>query len=136
MAEAAPEPVNAGEQVGAPPTGLGVTSEAQYRMLAARLEEVATEVGKLAKPAAFRVSDMLELGAIAIGIAVALISAFSLNERISELSRQQAAAEQRIDGSVMATEQRVTSRLDKLSDQFTQLDERTSKVEGEKASGH
>jgi hypothetical protein len=132
MVERADEPVNAGEQVGAPPTGIGVSPEAQYRMLAARLEEVASEVGKVAKPPTFRMSDMLELGAIAIGIAVALISAFSLNERISDLSQQQTAAEQRINASVTAAEQRVTSRLDKLSDQFTELNERTAKMEGAK----
>lgn len=126
MAENANEPVNAGEQVGAPPTGLGVSSEAQYRMLAARLEEMAGEVSKLASPPTFRVADMLEIAGIVIGVGVTLIAAFGLNERISDLSREQAAAELRI-----------TSRLDHLSEQVIQLDERASRLEGQKAAqGH
>lgn len=125
MGERADGPVNAGEQVGGPPTGLAVSADAQYRMLAARLEEVASEVGKLAKPPAFRIADMLEIAGIVIGVGVALIAAFGLNERIGDLSRDQAAAELR-----------VTSRLDRLSDQVIQLDERTSRLEGQKGVGH
>jgi len=122
MAERSDGPVDAGEQVGAPPTGLGVSPEAQYRMLAARLEELGAEVSKLAKPPTFRVADMLEIAGIVIGVGVALFAAFGLNERIGDLGRDQAAAELRI-----------TSRLDRLSDQVTQLDERTSRLEGQKA---
>jgi len=123
MAEVAEQPVNAGEQIGAPPTGLGVPPEAQYRMLAARLEEVAREVKGLAKPATFRIADMLEIAGIVIGVGVALFAAFGLNERIGDLSKGQAAAELRI-----------TTRLDRLSDQVIQLDERTSRLEGQKTA--
>lgn len=132
MAERAEDPVNAGEQVGAPPTGLGVSAETQYRMLAARLEEVAGELARVAKPPTFRTADMLELAAIAIGVAVALISAFSLNERIDDLNKAQSAAELRLSASIAASEARVTGRLDKLDDQFTRLDERASALEGPK----
>ncbi len=92
-------------------------------MLAARLEDVAREVKVLAKPATFRIADMLEIAGIVIGVGVAMIAAFGINERISDLSKDQAAAELRI-----------TSRLDRLSDQMIQLDERASRLEGQKAA--
>jgi len=75
---------------------------------------------------------MVQLGVIVVGLAVALITAFGLNERITDLKGDQAAAEARLDASITASEGRLNSRLDKLSDQFTRLDERTSTLEGQK----
>jgi hypothetical protein len=82
----------------------------------------------------FRLADIIKLVVVVIGLAIALISAFGLNERINDLSAGQAAAESRVSANISATENRLGSRLDKLSDQFTRVDERTSTLEGQRSS--
>jgi hypothetical protein len=61
---------------------------------------------------------------------VATLSALGLNSRIDDLSKAQTAAESRLSTSITATETRLSGRLDKLSDQFTKVDERTATLEG------
>jgi hypothetical protein len=127
-----PEPiVNAGEQITTPPAALPLKHDDQFRMINQRLDKLANDVDKIAKPPTFRIADVVELLAIVLGLA---ITAFGLSERISDTSTHQAEAERRLDATISATETRLGAKVDKLSDQFTAMDERTSRIEGERAT--
>ena len=127
------EIVGTGEQITITPN-LPLAPEAQFRNVNSRLDELAKEIGRVSKPPTFRLADMIQLGVIVVGLAIALITAFGLNERINDLSTQQAAAESRLSANISATENRLGSKLDKLSDQFTKVDERTSTLEGQSSA--
>jgi hypothetical protein len=129
------EIVGTGEQITTTPN-LPLAPEAQFRNVNARLEELAKEIGRVSKPPTFRLADMVQLGVIVLGLAVAMITAFGLNERINDLSAGQTAAEMRLRTDISATENRLGSRLEKLSDQFTKIDERTSTIEGQRSASH
>lgn len=132
MADNAPV-ANAGEQISVTPSSLPLKPDEQFRLLNQRLDKLAGEIEKISKPPHFRVADVVELVAIIVAIAVASFTALGLSERISEVSKHQSEVEQRLDQAINNSEQRVGQRLDKLSDQFTALDERTSRIEGEAA---
>ena len=68
-----------------------------------------------------------------IGLVIGGFAALGLTERISDVNTHQADVERRIDASTNAMEQRLGARLDKLSEQFTAMDERTSRLEGEQS---
>jgi hypothetical protein len=128
-----PEVVNAGEQISTPPPALPLKTDEQFRLINQRLDRLAGEVERVSKPPHFRIADVIELVAIVVGLAFTGIAAFQLGDRISELSRHQDQAEQRLDQGMIAMEQRLGSKLDRLSDQFTSMDERTARLEGEKS---
>jgi hypothetical protein len=126
--------VNAGEQITATPSALPLKPDDQFRLINQRLDILSRDIEKVAKPPHFRVADVVELVAIIAGIAVAIFTGLGLSERISEVSKHQTETEQRLDQSMTASEQRIAGRLDKMSDQFTALDERISRIEGEKVA--
>jgi hypothetical protein len=127
-------PVNSGDQVSDTPSILPVAPEAQFRVINQRLDALATEMGKIAKPPTFRVADVVQLLVIVVGIVIAGIAGFGLSERITDFGGNLAEAERRVNASMSAMELRLQAKLDKLSDQFTSMDERASRLEGEKAS--
>jgi multisubunit Na+/H+ antiporter MnhC subunit len=124
------EVVNAGEQITTAPSALPLKTDEQFRLINQRLDKLVGEFEKIAKPPQFRLADVVGLIAIVIGFAV---GAFGLSERIADVSKHQGDAETRLDGSINAMEQRLGTRLDKLGDQFSSMDERTARLEGEKA---
>lgn len=128
-----PDVVNAGEQISPTPSALPLKPDEQFRLINQRLDKVANEIEHAAKPPQFRLADVINLVAIIIGLGLAGLAAFGLNERMSEVSKHQDATEHRLDGTMNAMEQRLGGRLDKLSDQFTAMDERTSRIEGERS---
>ncbi len=128
--------VNTGEQVSNTPAGIGLPPEAEFRNINARLDQLADQVSRLSDPPTFRLADMIQLGVIIIGLAIALITAFGLNERISDLSKGQQAAETRITTGVGATEGRLSARLEKLSDQVTNVSQRTANLEGQRSEAN
>jgi hypothetical protein len=130
MADKAETVAVAGEQVTNPPSALPFKPDEQFRMINQRLETLADQLSRVAKPAQFRLADALNLLAIMIGLVVAGIAAFGLSERISDGRTDQAASELRIKDSVGALEVRLGTKLDKLSDQFSAMSDRTSRLEG------
>jgi hypothetical protein len=130
-----PEPiVNAGEQITTPPAALPLKHDDQFRMINQRLDKLADDVDRIAKPPTFRIADVVQILAIVVGLVITGISAFGLTERISDLSSHQGEAERRLDAAMSATETRLGTKVDKLSDQFATMDERTSRIEGERAT--
>jgi hypothetical protein len=130
MADKAETVVVAGEQVTNPPSALPFKPDEQFRLVNQRLDTLADELSRVAKPAQFRLADVLNLLVIIVGFAVAGIAAFGLSERISDGRTDQAASELRIKDSVNALEIRLGTKLDKLSDQFSSMSDRTSRLEG------
>ena len=124
------DPTNVGEQASNTPTGIGLSPDAQFRTLSKRMDDLATEVRAMPKPASFRLADGLQLAAIGVALLIAVFTAFGLSTRIDDVKTGQTGAESRINGQITSSEQRVTTRLDKLNDQFINLDERTATVEG------
>jgi len=132
MAERAEPPiVNAGEQITTPPASLPLKPDEQFRLINQRIDALSAEISKIAKPPTFRVADVVQVLAIVLGLA---LTAFGLSERIADLSTHQADAERRLDASMNAAELRLGTKLDKLADQFTSMDERTARIEGERAA--
>jgi hypothetical protein len=125
--------VNAGEQVSNTPSGIGLSPEAQFRNLNARIEALTDQVSRLATPPTFRIADMVQLGIIVIGLIIAMFTALGLSSRIDDVGKTQTAAESRVTAAVTATETRITTRLDKLNDRVTAIGERTANIEGQKA---
>lgn len=133
--------VNTGEEIAPPPPNLPLKPDDQFRLINQRLDQLNDEIGKVSAPPAFRTADVVNFIAIVIGVFIAIIGAFNLSERISDvridqgtmeqrIRSDQSAAEQRIGDNIKATEGRIAPRLDKLNDQFNALDERISKIEG------
>jgi hypothetical protein len=133
MAEKSDAVVNAGEQISPTPVPLPLKHEEQFRLINQRLDKLAGEVEKIAKPPTFRIADIVQVLAIVVGLVITGIAAFGLSERISDLGIHQADSERRLDATMNATEVRLGAKVEKLSDQFTSMDERTSRLEGEKA---
>lgn len=133
MAEKQDAVVKPGEQITTPPSPLPLKHDEQFRLVNSRLDKLAGDVEKIAKPPHFRLADVATLIAVILGFATALIVGFGLSERISEVNGHQTEAERRIDSNMNAMEMRLGAKLDKLSDQFTSMDERTSRLEGEKS---
>lgn len=121
---------NAGEQVANSPTGLGLSSEAQFRTLSQRIDTLTAEIAKAHKPPTFRLADSIEIIGIIIGLIVGGLTAFGLSERINDVNAHQADAERRLESRMDGIENRIGNKIDKLSDQFTKMDERTSTLEG------
>lgn len=134
MADRQEAVVKPGEQIITPPAALPLKPDEQFRLVNSRLDALTAQVDKIAKPPHFRIADVVTLIALIVGFATALIVGFGLSERISEANTRQSDTERRLDASVAATELRLGAKLDKLSDQFTAMDERTSRLEGEKSS--
>lgn len=134
MADKAETVVVAGEQITSPTSALPLKPDEQFRMVNQRLDKLADELGRVAKPAQFRLADVLNLLAIIVGFVVAGFAAFGLNERISDGRIDQAASELRIKDGVSAIEVRLGTKLDKLSDQFSAMSDRTSRLEGAAAA--
>jgi hypothetical protein len=135
MADQAENPVNAGEQItNSLTSNMPLNQEAQFRILSQRLESLTTQVSLITKPPTLRLAETLQLVMIAIGLLIALIGAFSLSDRIADVRADQAASEIRIKESVGALEVRLSTKLDKLSDQFSSMDERTARLEGAQES--
>jgi hypothetical protein len=128
--------VNVGDELSNAPADLNLPPQTQFRQLNTRLDNLADQISRISNPPSFRLADSIQLAAIVIGLIVAIIGAFGLNERINELSRDQAASEARTNGAITAAETRLTSRLDKLGDQFTRVDERTATLEGQRGLRH
>lgn len=129
-------PINAADANTNSPPGIGLSPDAQFRTLSARLEEVASEVSKLAKPKEFRLADLMSLAMIIIGLAVAFFTAMGLKDRIDDLVKAEMGSETRITGQVTASEARVNAKLDRMDDRFTRLDERTATLEGARQGKH
>jgi hypothetical protein len=134
MAEKSETVVNAGEQISAPPVPLPLKHEEQFRLINQRLDKLNNDIEKIAKPPTFRIADIVQVLAIVVGLVITGIAAFGLTERISDLGIHQADAERRLDATMNATEVRLGAKVEKLSDQFTTMDERTSRLEGEKSA--
>jgi uncharacterized coiled-coil protein SlyX len=134
MAESDNQPVNAGEQITDTSTNLALSPEAQFRNVNKRLEELAKAMASVEKPPVFRIADIISLLVIVSGLAAAVFTALGLSQRISDLNINQGQAEQRISAGISATELRVQSKIDKLSDQFTSMNERLSHIEGADAA--
>jgi hypothetical protein len=134
MADKAETVAVAGEQVTNPPSALPFKPDEQFRLVNQRLDTLADELSRVAKPPQFRLADVLNFLVIIVGIAVAGITAFGLRERISDGRTDQAASELRIKDSVNALEIRLGTKLDKLSDQFSAMSDRTSRLEGAAAA--
>jgi hypothetical protein len=130
MAEKTTDIANAGEQITTPPTAISLKPDDQFRMINQRLDTLAGDLSRVAKPPQFRLADVFNLLAIIVGFVVAGIAAFGLGERISDGRTDQAASELRIKDSVGALEVRLGTKLDKLSDQFSAMSDRTSRLEG------
>jgi hypothetical protein len=131
MAERTTDTVaNAGEQITTPPSSIPLKPDDQFRMINQRLDTLAGDISRVAKPSQFRLGDALNLVAIVVGFVVAWFAAFGLSQRISDGRIDQAASELRIKDSVGALEVRLGTKLDKLSDQFSTMSDRTSRLEG------
>jgi hypothetical protein len=131
MAEGTTDTVaNAGEQITTPPSSIPLKPDDQFRMINQRLDTLAGDLSRVAKPSQFRLGDAVNLVAIVVGFVVAWFAAFGLSERISDGRIDQAASELRIKDSVSALEVRLGTKLDKLSDQFSAMSDRTSRLEG------
>jgi hypothetical protein len=133
MVESSENPVNAGEQVTNAPSSLPLKSDDQFRLINQRLDILSNELSRVARPPQFRLADAIQLAVIFSGILVAILGAFNLSERISDVRVDQAAMERRIIENMAAAETRIGSKLDKLSDQFTSMNERLSRLEGAKS---
>jgi hypothetical protein len=133
MVEKSDAIVNAGEQITAPPAPLPLKQEEQFRLINQRLDKLAGDIDKIAKPPTFRIADIVQVLAIVVGLVITGIAAFGLSERISDLGIHQADSERRLDATMNATEVRLGAKVEKLSDQFTSMDERTSRLEGERS---
>jgi hypothetical protein len=133
MADKAETVVNAGDQITTPPSALPLKPDEQFRLINQRLDKLAGDFDKIAKPPTFRIADIVQVLAIVVGLVITGIAAFGLSERISDLSVHQADSERRLDATMNATEIRLGAKVEKLSDQFMSMDERTSRLEGEKS---
>jgi uncharacterized coiled-coil protein SlyX len=131
MADQPDTAVNSGEQSTSTSSNLPISQEAQFRVINQRLDTLTTQLGQVAKPPHFRLAEVIELSVIVIGLVVAGFTALGLNERITDVSNNLAAAEQRLTASMNAMELRLQNKLDKLSEQFTTMDERISRIEGQ-----
>lgn len=130
MAEKAEDVVVAGEQITTPHAALPLKPEEQFRLLNQRLDTLADQVSRVHKPPQFRLADGVELAVILIGLIIAGFTAFGLNDRINDVSTHQSDGERRIEAHMDAMETRMGTKIDKLGDQFTRMDERTSTLEG------
>jgi hypothetical protein len=126
--------VNAGEQITTPPSPLPLKPDEQFRMINQRIDALSADIGKIAKPPPFNLANVVQILAIVLGFVVTVYTALGLSERISDVSTHQADAERRIEATVGASELRLATKLDKLNDQFTSMDERTSRIEGEQSA--
>ena len=132
MVEHSETPVNAGEQVTNAPSSLPFKPEDQFRLVNQRLDNLATEIGRISKPAQFRMADLLTVGTVVIGFILAFLTASGLDKRIDNMRVDQAAAERRLSEGNAAMELRLGAKLEKLSDQFSAFAERIARIEGEK----
>jgi hypothetical protein len=103
-------------------------------MINQRIDALSADIGKIAKPPPFNLANVVQILAIVLGFVVTVYTALGLSERISDVSTHQADAERRIEATVGASELRLATKLDKLNDQFTSMDERTSRIEGEQSA--
>jgi hypothetical protein len=133
MADPSETPVNTGEQTSDTTASLPASSETQFRVLSQRLDTLTMQVAQIAQPPQFRIADVVQLLVIVVGIAVAGLTALGFSQRLTDIVGNLGEAERRLTASLSATELRLQSKLDKLSDQFTSMDERTSRLEGEKS---
>ena len=99
-----------------------------------RLDKLDGDIVKIAKPPTSRVADVIQVLAIVVGLVITGIAAFGLSERMTDLSSHQGDSERQLDAAMRATEARLGAKVDKLSDQFTLMDERTARLEGEKSA--
>jgi hypothetical protein len=134
MADESDLPVNSGEQTTDTTPNLRLSQEAQFRVINQRLDALTTQMSQIANPPQFRLADVVGLSVIVIGLVVAGFTAFGLNEQIADIGRNLAEAERRFTTSMSAMELRLQAKLDKLSDQFMLMNERTSRLEGENAA--
>jgi hypothetical protein len=132
MVEQSEMPVNAGEQVTNAPSSLPLKPDDQFRLINQRLDVWRDELGRVAKPPQFRLADVIQLVVIFIGFLVAILGAFNLSERISDVRADQAAMERRIIDNMSAAETRIIPKLEKLNDLYTSMIERISRIEGSK----
>lgn len=123
-------PVNAGEATTNTPSSLNLDENAQFRNLNKRLDELADQVSRIAKPKEFRLADIIQLSVIVAAFLVAVLTAMGLKDRIDDLAKSQSATEARVSSQVSAGEGRIDTKLDRLDDRFTRLDERTATLEG------
>jgi hypothetical protein len=134
MGDPEPTAVNVGEEVTTTSTAnMPLSAEAQFRNINQRLTNLDAQVNKIAAPPTFRVADVVNLLVIVIGLIIAGLTAFGLTERITDLNGGLTEAEKRVTAAMTGMELRLQSKLEKLSDQFISMDERTSRLEGGKA---
>ena len=132
MAETSKEPVNAGKEPINSPSSLPLKAEDQFRMINQRLDILAGELGRVGKPATFSIADILQIAIVLLTLGGAVLGLFNLSDRISDLKTDLLAAERRTTDNMAAAEVRLSSKIDKLSDQLTKVDERASRLEGSK----
>jgi hypothetical protein len=134
MVDPEPAAVNVGEEATTTSTtNILLSPESQFRNINQRLNNLSEQVRRIASPPTFRVADVVNLLVIVIGLVIAGFTAFGLSERITDLNGSLAEAERRVTAAINGTELRLQSKLDKLSDQFISMDERTSSLEGGKS---
>jgi len=126
--------VNAGEQVSVPVSALPLKPDEQFRLVNQRLDNLKDELSRVSKPPQFRLADGVELATIILALIVAWFTAMGLNDRISDVNAHQAETERRLESHMDAMETRLGQKMDKLGDQFTRMDERTSTLEGKLSS--
>lgn len=134
MVDQAETPVNAGEQITNAPSSLPLKPDDQFRLINQRLENLAGEMSRVAKPPQIRLADVLTIIGVIIGIGVAAVGAFGLSERISDLRADQAATERRVTEAVSAAENRITAKQDKQGDQLSAIADRLSHLEGQQGA--
>lgn len=71
MADKAEPIAVAGEEVTTPTSSLPLRPEDQFRLLNSRLDKLADELSRVAKPAQFRLADAIQLIAIVLGVLIA-----------------------------------------------------------------
>lgn len=122
--------VNAGEENTNTPANLRLSPEDQFRALSRRIEDLATEVGRVAKPPTIRGMDIVQIIIIVMGFVAAAITGYGLDTRVSDLRTDVAAAEQRLATAIKDVEARLTAKADKAAGQAEKIDERLSRIEG------
>lgn len=113
--------VATGDEIASTTSSIGLSRDAEFRTLSARLDEVTRQVSLIAKPKAFRAADVLTLVAIAAALFVSVFTALGLRDRIGDLVTAQTSSDTRLSGQINSSEVRLTARLDRLDDRITSL---------------
>lgn len=88
-------------------------------MILQRLTALEDGVGHIAKPAPFRLANVLTLAGAIVALAVFVVSSFALSSRID-----------RVDDRVTHAEDKIGTKLDNITGQLNGMDQRLAHMEG------